>query len=115
MKVYIAGALTTNEHAERTHSQVVIDYIQNVHRMCEVASKVRKMGHAPYVPALDLLLGLVNGDWKEEDYRETNMEFLDVCDAVLVISYSRGVKKEIDYAKQQCIPIYYSLEQLEEL
>ena len=80
--------------------------------MCECASEIRKLGHAPYVPALDLLLGVVNGDWEEGDYRETNLEFLDVCDSMLVISYSQGVKKEIDYAKQQCIPIYYSLEQL---
>ena len=113
MKVYIAGALTTNDYTERSHPQVVVDYIQNVHKMCEAASKIRKMGRAPYVPALDLLLGLVNGDWKEEDYRETNMEFLDVCDAMLVISYSRGVKKEIEYAREHCIPIYYNLEELE--
>ena len=80
--------------------------------MCIVAGKLRKMGHAPFVPALDLLLGVINGDWSEEEYRDTGMEFMGVCDAVLVISFSWGVQREIKEANKLCLPIYYSLNRL---
>jgi len=112
MKVYIAGALSSKENTERNPSQIVCDYIQNVHRMCKAAGAVRKLGFAPFVPALDFLLGAVNGSWTEEEYRGIGMEFLEVCDAMLVISWSWGVQKEIEEAKRLCIPIYLSLEGL---
>ncbi len=111
MKVYIAGALSSNENNNRTPSQVVVDYLQNVHKMCKIAGELRKRGHIPFVPALDILLGIVNGDWIEEEYREIGMEFLEVCDAVLVISDSWGVQQEIKEAKSLFIPVYYSLEE----
>ena len=113
MKVYIAGALSSKENNNRTPSQVVVDYLRNVHDMCVVAGQIRKHGHVPFVPALDMLLGVVNGNWDEENYREIGMEFLEVCDAMLVISRSWGVEQEIKEAKRLCIPIYYSMEELD--
>jgi hypothetical protein len=112
VRVYIAGALSSKEKQDRTPSQVVVDYLLNVSAMCKVASKVRKAGYYPYVPALDLLLGVVNGDWTEEDYRDTGMNFLEVCGAVLVISDSWGVRKEVERAKELGIRVYYQLEDL---
>ena len=112
MKVYIAGALSSKESAERTPTQVVVDYIANITKMCRIAGQIRKKGFAPFVPALDFLLGAINGDWTEDDYRGLGMEFLDICDAMLVISFSWGVEQEIKRAKELCIPIYYSLEEL---
>ncbi len=110
MKIYIAGALSSKEKNNRTPSKVVTDYLQNVSAMCKVASAVRKKGHYPYVPAMDFILGMVNGDWGEDDYRELGYEFLKVCDAVLVISDSWGVQQEIALAQSQGIPIYYHIE-----
>jgi hypothetical protein len=112
MRVYIAGALSSRENTERNPSKVVTDYIQNVSRMCQVASQVRRLGHYPYVPGLDFLLGVIAGDWEEDDYREVGMSFLEVCDAVLVISQSWGVSKEIERANELGIPVYYNLEEL---
>ena len=112
IKVYIAGALSSKEDKGRDPSQVVCDYLQNVHRMCKIAGEVRKAGFTPYVPALDLLLGIVNGDWVEEDYKGEGLEFMEVCDAVLVISFSWGVRKEVEEAKRLFIPVYYSLKEL---
>jgi len=112
LKVYIAGALSSKENNNRTPSQVVVDYLANVNKMCQVASEVRKKGYAPYVPALDFALGMINGNWVEEDYRGLGMEFMEVCDAVLVISDSWGTQKEIEKAKELFIPVYYSLAEL---
>ena len=112
MRVYIAGALSSREDRSRDPSTVVIDYLSNVSKMCKVASQVRKLGYFPFVPALDLLLGVINGDWDEEDYRGVGMAFLEVCDAVLVISQSWGVGKEVERANELGIPVYYKLEDL---
>jgi len=113
MKVFIAGALSSKENPDRNPSQIVVEYLHNVHEMCRVAGRVRKLGHTPFVPALDLLLGVICGDWGEWDYRGISDEFLDICDAVLVISWSWGVKREVELAKKLCIPIYYTIEELE--
>ena len=112
MRIYIAGALSSKEKNNRTPSEVVVDYLQNVSTMCKVASAVRKKGHYPYVPGMDFILGVVNGDWEEEDYRDMGYEFLKVCDAVLVISNSWGVQQEVALAQALKIPVYYSIDSL---
>jgi hypothetical protein len=109
MKVYIAGALSSKEKVDRTPSKVITDYISNVSDMCKAASKVRRLGHYPYVPGLDFVIGMVIGDWQEEEYRGMGMEFLKVCDCVLVISDSWGVQQEVKEAEKLGIPIYYSI------
>ena len=113
MRIYIAGALSSRENTSRNPSLVVTDYIANVSAMCKAAGRVRRLGFYPFVPALDFLLGAVNGDWQEEEYRGIGMAFLEVCDAVLVISDSWGVQKEIAKAKELHIPVYYSVAELE--
>ena len=114
MRIYIAGKLSSKEDEERTPSKVITDYIQNISRMCRVASRIRKKGHYPYVPGIDFVIGMVVGSWEEEHYRGMGMSFLEVCDAVLVISWSWGVRKEVERATELGIPVYYSLEELNE-
>jgi hypothetical protein len=112
-RIYIAGALSnTEELCIRSCSKVVTDYIQNITKMCLAASEVRRKGHYPYVPALDFLLGVVNGDWEEEDYRGIGIAFLEVCDAILIISYSSGARGELNRAKELGLIIYYSCEEV---
>ena len=112
MRIYIAGALSSKEKTDRTPSQVVTDYISNVHKMCKVASEVAKLGHAPFVPALDFLLGVTSGDWGENIYRSISLSFLEVCDAILIISMSHGVQVELNFAHKLNMPVYYSVETL---
>ena len=108
MLIYIAGALSNSgEDIERSNSKVVTDYIKNIHKMCQVATAVRKAGHFPYVPGLDLLLGLSCGIFEEEDYRGIGMAFLEVCDLILVISDSTGVRREVAKAEELGIPVEY--------
>ena len=114
MRVYIAGALSSKEKNGRNPSEVVVDYLRNVHSMIAAASAVRHKGYFPYVPALDMLLGVGAGDWTEDDYRGIGLEFLEVCDAVLVISLSWGVLQELARAEALGIPVYRSLEELYE-
>jgi len=112
MKVYVAGALSSKEKKDRTPSEIVVDYLNNVHDMIDVAVKLRKLGYAPYIPALDLLMGVESGAMNEEDYRGCSNEFLPICDAMLVISMSWGVKQEIVLAMNSNVPVYFSIEDL---
>lgn len=112
MRIAILGALSSKEQNKRTPSKVVVDYLQNVHAMCRVASILRKKGHVPFTPALDLLLGVVGGDWEEEDYRGMTTEFIKVCDAVVVISLSWGVERDLETAREHGLLIYNSVEEV---
>jgi hypothetical protein len=112
LRVYIAGALSSKEKMERNPSQVVTDYIQNIHKMCKVAAELKRKGYYPYIPALDFLLGVIVGDFEENDYRDIGISFLAVCDAVLVISDSWGVQQEIEFAQVYGLPVFYSIEDL---
>ena len=99
MKIYVAGPLNDN----------AVGYLKNVSRMCKVAVELRKKGHAVFVPCLDLLLGIVAGDWEYEDYFENNQAFLEDCDALYLIGHSPGADKELKAAEYYGLQIFYRL------
>jgi len=115
IRVYVAGALShkpgtsAEEDAERGPTKVVTDYIQNLAKMCQVSAKLREEGFFPYMPGMDILLGLVAGTWEEDMYREIGMAYLEVCEAVYVLNITWGVNREIERAEEFNIPVFYSL------
>ena len=111
-RIYVAGALSSRENTTRNPSKIVIDYIRNLNLMCRAASRLRRLGYFPYVPGMDFMLGFVDGNWEEDDYRGIGFAFLEVCDAVLVISESWGVIREVAKARQLGIPVFYGVESL---
>jgi len=99
-RVYVAGALNAT----------ACDYIQNVHRMIKWAEKVRRLGYSVFVPGIDFLCGLVNGDWDYLDYFNNSQPWLEVADIMFVVpgyEKSAGTKKEIERAESLNIPVYY--------
>jgi len=112
MRIAILGALSSKEGTQRDPSTVVVDYLRNVHDMCKAASIVRHKGHVPFTPALDLLLGVVGGDWTEKEYRGMTTEFIKVCEAVVVISNSWGVDRDLETARESNCIIYSNLEEV---
>ena len=100
-KVYIAGKL--NDFA--------CDYIKNVHYMIKDAEEVRKSGFSIFVPGIDLLCGLVNGDWDYNDYFDNSQPWLAVADAIYVRGEdwhtSEGTKREILLADSLKIPKFF--------
>jgi len=118
LRVYIAGALSTLPPFEvdnRSPSKVVTDYIANCAKMAAEATEVLRASDGkliPYVPMLDFLLGFWDGDLAEEQYRTMSAGFLEICDAVLVISDSRGVQIEIEKAKELGIPVFHDISKL---
>lgn len=107
MRIYVAGPLSGTPTGKDC---TVTSYIQNCHRMMKVAVALRRKGHYPYVPCLDILLGFLDGRWEYEDYAEPNLSFLEVCDAIYFIGSSPGADKELKRAIELNKIIYSRLE-----
>ena len=106
-RVYVAGKL----------NDMACAYIQNVYKMCTAAERVRKAGFAVFVPGIDLVMGLIHGNWTYEDYFENSQPWLDASDAVFVTASwktSVGTRREIERAEAQGIPVFYTLAALVE-
>lgn len=105
--VYIAGKL--NDGA--------LQYLRNVHDMIVENEEVKALGVATYVPAIDLLNGIVCGYDDYHDYFDNGQAVLCRCDAVYVCKYkdyktSKGTCAEIALAESLGIPVFYSLRDL---
>ena len=97
-RIYVAGRL--NDPA--------VKYIQNVSRMIKVANMIRHRGYSVFVPCLDLLMGIVDGNLTYDDYTANNKAWLEVADAVYVLpdsEQSRGTQEEIALALTLGIPV----------
>lgn len=100
---YIGGAL----------NGMAVDYIHNMHRMIIWAEKIRKLGYAVFVPGIDLLQGLVMGDWEYEDFFNNSQPFLQVAHIMFIVpgwENSKGTAKELITARKYNIPIFYGQE-----
>ena len=100
MKVYIAAPYTMG------------DVGQNIKRVIDCADALCRRGHTPFVPHLTHLWHLISPKppsfWYAYD-----LLWLDLCDALLQLpGESLGADKEVEYAKEHFIPVYYSVEEL---
>jgi len=96
IKIYVAGPL----------SDGAVGYIKNMHRMLREALKIHKIGASPYIPCLDVLMGMFTGDWDYNDYFSMSEAWLRVADAVYAYDGSPGVFKEIMLAEKLGIPVF---------
>lgn len=104
-RIYIAGKL----------NGMACEYIKNIHNMIKWGDKVRRLGYAVFIPGLDFLVGVVEGDLEYFDYFDNSQPWLAASDAVFVTpgwKDSDGTKREIKYAKSLGIPVVYKLEDL---
>lgn len=106
-RVYIAGAISSDKLEKG---------ISNLRKGILMGAELLKLGYAPFVPHLDFLYNLVQDDsFPVETYYQYDLEWLSVCNMMLVLpdsENSKGVQAEIEFAKQNNIPIFYSLNEL---
>ena len=105
--VYVAGRL----------NDMACDYIKNVHKMCVWANEVRKLGVCAYIPAIDVMMGFIFGDWDYPDYFNNSQGYLKRSDAVFVCpgaEDSKGTQREIKTAEALGIPVFTDIEKLKE-
>ena len=106
-RIYVAGAIS-NPILEKGLTNIRKGIIKGV--------ELLKLGYAPYIPHLDYQFNLMQDDHIDvELYYRYDLEWLSVCEAVLVVEgweESKGVKAELEFAKKHNIPIYYNVKDL---
>jgi hypothetical protein len=100
LKVYVGGKLNSD----------AVGYIQNMHRMIVAARALRRRGFVVYVPCLDFLEGIVDGEFEYEDYFDNSQPWLLASDCLFVVpgwETSEGTKREIALAEASGIKVFY--------
>jgi hypothetical protein len=107
MRIYIAGPYT----ADTTDGK-----LENTNKAIDIGIQLYKKGHFPYIPHLthwvDVRAEQTNIDLMWEDYIKWDLEWLDLCDALLYIGKSKGADIELEFAKKKGKIIFYSLDEI---
>jgi len=102
--IYVAGPLS---------APTLVEGLNNIGRMLEVARDIEIFGHAPFFPAWDVLLAFANpGEFDYEDFFESNAAWLRKADAIFVAAHSPGVDREIEIALKTRILVLDKLEDI---
>jgi hypothetical protein len=107
-RVYVAGKYSANN---------VLDVLKNIGRGEKECAKLFAMGYAPFCPWHDksYVTDNPNGYFTVEQFYEHGLAWLEVSDAVLVLSgwqTSQGTIAEIEQAKKFGVPVFYSIDDL---
>jgi len=106
-KVYVAGKL--NDDA--------VGYIKNCHRMIKTAKELRNAGFCVYVPCIDFLEGLVDGNFDYPDYFDNSQPWLLSSDAIFLTpgwETSKGTMMEIALAESNGIRVFDKIDMIKE-
>ena len=113
--VYVAGAI----HPYPSENPV-LGFLSNIRRGQRMAKDLLLQGYSPFCPFLDFMYFLHLRDGENitvKQIKDLSMVWLEKCDAVLVLPRyrkSEGTKAEIARAKELSIPVFYSVEDLED-
>jgi nucleoside 2-deoxyribosyltransferase len=100
MKVYIASPYTIGDAAV------------NVKRQIDAANALMNIGLTPFLPLLSHFQHLVHPR-PYEDWLKNDIAWLLACDCVLRLDgASKGADYEVEVAKANSIPVYYSIDDL---
>lgn len=115
--IYVAGLLTPRG---TNSAHPAIDYLLNVRNLIRASLDVFMAGFTPFCPALDFLyfLQLKEGEYITEPMiKRFSKDFLAVSDAIVLTSgwkKSPGTLAEIELAKKLGIPVFNTLDDLED-
>ena len=114
IRVYVAGKYSDDN---------VLDVLGNISKGLNIGKDLLLMGYAPFCPWLDhqYVLQMDNEERKSltvKMFHDYSLAWLEVSDCMLVlperIENSRGVQAEIKRAIELSIPVFYSLNDMEE-
>ena len=98
MRVYIAGPITQGERTENIRNAIL------------AADALRLAGHAPYVPHLDFLWGLLI-PVSYEAWLALDFAWLAVSEALVRLpGASVGADREVAEAHRLGVPVYYGVD-----
>lgn len=108
LRIYVAGPYSAPSEDERE---------LNTRRAIEAGLALFKLGHTPFIPHLTHYVDLhahrtgVVMTW--DDYIRLDLEWLDVCDALLYLGPSKGADLELQYALKAGKRVFRSLLEIE--
>lgn len=109
-RIYVAGAVSGNNF---------LDVLDNMRIGIQTGAILFSKGFSPFCPWLDhqFCLQIAKEYLTVERFYEYSMDFLEVCNAVLVVDNPRnvgssGTNKEIARAMELGIPVFYTLQDL---
>jgi hypothetical protein len=103
MRIYIAGPLNGGHCTE---------YLSNLHKFIEIDRQLRKLGFYTFNPALDFIVGIVDGTMTYDDYFDANLHWLEVCEAMFFIGHSPGADRELQRARELGLHVYTDIEEV---
>ena len=106
-RIYVAGPYSADN---------VIDVLKNIGRGRHMCAILFEKGYAPFCPWHDssYILDNPESEFDIKQFQEVSMRWLEVCDAVLVLTGWRGWEKsngtaaEIRRAESLGIPVFYN-------
>ena len=99
-KIYIASPYTTG------------DVTANVRRSMEMSNRLMDEGFAPYCPLVYHLQEL-SFPRPYEDWMQLDLEWIKSCDGLLRLDgESPGAEREVKFARELDIPVFYNLAEL---
>jgi len=100
--IYVAGPLNAE----------AVGYLRNVHQMLRFGNMVRWKGHSPYIPSMDLLLGILDGQMNYGDFFDMSQPWLEALaeirsrpTALWYTAPSPGADQELETACRLRIPV----------
>jgi len=105
MKIAVAGKYSAGTAQERQ---------ANFEAMNQAAARLLEMGHTPLIgvnAALPVVERAKVAD-KYEAIMRISMAVVSACDAILMISHSKGADRERDFFIESGKPVYYSIAEI---
>jgi hypothetical protein len=97
--VYVAGPISS-------------DPLGNTHLALRVGAELMRVGFHPFIPHLSVLWQMVEPRPYEE-WMKWDFAWIKRCDALLrLYGESPGADREVAFAKEQGIPVFYSMADL---
>ena len=110
-RIYIAGAITPTGSGNHA-----IEFCKNVRAGIKVAIDLIQLGYLPFCPMLDYQFFMTSDvEISLETIQKYSLGWLEACDAMLGRpgwEDSAGTRKEIEFAQESGIPVYFSIIEL---
>lgn len=99
-KVFISSPYTIGDQALNVRTQI------------RIANELMNEGYIPYTPLLSHFQHMIYPR-PYEDWMELDFAWIELCDCVLRLEgESKGADREVAFAISKGIPVYYSIEQI---
>ncbi len=110
-RVYIAGPMSPR----KSGGEGALEFLENLRKGIQLSTEVLLAGFAPFSPFIDFQYFFNAGGISPEMIKASSMEFLRVCEAIIVIrpwGHSDGTCAEMCVAEDLGMPVFFTVPDL---